>query len=152
LCRLKNIRALAEAGAAARAPLAASALRARLPPSGRGRGAPGLRAQGRAGLRRAPSWSFPPPPGGLDRRGPRAGGAGPGSGARRPLGSGPRERSARSATWASLCCFFAPRSFSFRAPPPSSLPPSRPPSLSPSSSRLRVRSLALPPFVARSPV
>lgn len=79
LSLLKNIRALPQAGAAARAPLAASARLAPLPPSGRGRGAPGLRALGRAGLRRTPSWSSPPPPGGLGLRGPRAGGAGPGS-------------------------------------------------------------------------
>lgn len=55
LRRLKDIRALAEAGAAARTPLAASASRAPLPLSGRGGGAPQLGALRRAGLRRAPS-------------------------------------------------------------------------------------------------
>lgn len=55
LRRLKNIRALAEAGAAARTPLAASASRARLAPSGRGGGAPRRGALPSAGLRRAPS-------------------------------------------------------------------------------------------------
>ena len=129
LSRLKNIRALAKAWAAAREPLAASACLAPLPPSGRGGGAPRLGALGRAGLRRDPSWSSPspPPPGGLRGRGPRAGGAGPGCRARLQLGFGPRERSARSATWASLCCFFPPPSFSFRAPPPP--PPLLPPPL-----------------------
>lgn len=153
LSRLKNIRAFAEVGAAAPAPLAASARRAPLPRSGGGRDAAGIGALRRAGLRRAPSWSSPPPPGGLCRQGPTAGGVRPGSRARRPLGSLPRERSARSATWASLCCFFPTPSFSFCASPSSFLPSLSPFLLPPPfSSRLRVRALALPPFVARSPV
>lgn len=55
LRRLRNIRALAKAGAAARMPLADSASRARLAPSGRRGGAPRRGALPRAELRGAPS-------------------------------------------------------------------------------------------------
>lgn len=125
LSRLKNIRALAEAGAAALEPLAASARRAPLPPSGRGGGAPGLGALGRAGLRRAPSWSSPPPPGGLCRRGPKAGGAGPGRAPGRGGRGAPGRGSSRLARQLGLRCTASPHtpSFSFRAPPHPPPPP-----------------------------
>lgn len=97
LNRLKNIRALAEARAAARASLATSPRCARLLRSSRGRGAPASALSGERGcaapqvdrpcLRPAPGLAGAPS--GRGRAGLRA---------RRPLGSGPRERSARSAT------------------------------------------------------
>lgn len=126
MSRLKNIRALAEAGAAALEPLAASARRAPLPPSGRGGGAPGLGALWRAGLRRAPSWWSPPPPGGLCRRGPKAGGAGPSRAPGRGGRGAPGRGSSRLARQLGLrCAAFPPTpSFSFRAPP--SPPPACP--------------------------
>lgn len=80
-----------------------------------------------------------------------------------PKRAGPGRAPARSSRWAPglgsaplapqlglRCAAFSPlRAFHSALPPPTSLPPSLTP---PSSSRLRVRSLALPPFVARSPV